>query len=185
VPRNVYQLKVTLAEIQPPIWRRLAVRGGTSLAKLHLILQDVMGWSNSHLYALRIGKKSYEDPDPEARGANARRVSLDQLKLRQGDEFEYDYDFGDDWRHILLVEAVVPPMPGAQYPVCLDGQRACPPEDCGGVSGYANILEALEHPADPEFREVLEWLDPGYDPETFDLRATNRILQLAHAKGAV
>ncbi len=181
--RDIYQLKVTLTQIEPLIWRRFCVRGRTTLDRLHLILQDVMGWNNTHLYAFRIREKRYEAPDPEARGIDAKRVTLGQLNLQRGDEFEYEYDFGDGWEHEMLVELVTPAAPGVRYPVCLDGQRACPPEDCGGVPGYANILEALDHPSDPEFRDVLDWLPTGYRADTFDIRATNRILELGYPEG--
>ena len=183
--QQIYQLKVRLFEIEPPIWRRIQVRGTVTLSKLHAILQDVMGWTNTHLYSFHIAGKDYEDPDPEAHRANARKTHLGRLGLKTGDTFEYHYDFGDDWRHEVLVEELLESVSARDYPVCLDGARACPPEDCGGVPGYATILEAIENPTDPEFRETLEWLDSAYNPELFDVRAINRILGLAHAKGAV
>ena len=182
--RDIYQLKVRLLEIEPPIWRRLQVRGRTTLSKLHGILQDLAGWTNSHLYAFDVAGKRYEEPDPEAEGANARRAQLARLGLEVGDRFEYLYDFGDDWLHEVLLEEIRPADSDTVYPLCLDGARAWPPEDCGGVPGYADSLEALQNPADPEFREMLEWLPPGYHPEIFDLRATNRILDLAHGRGS-
>jgi len=179
-PREIYQLRVMLLEIEPPVWRRFQLRGTSTLATLHAILQDVMGWTNSHLYFFEIGEEDYEEPGPEAEGANARKTQLGQLGLRPGDRFDYLYDRGDNWRHEVLVEAVLSPVRDRDYPVCLDGARACPPEDCGGVPGYVSILEALENPTGPEFRETLEWLDGFYNPEVFDVRATNRILGLAH-----
>lgn len=180
-PRDIYQLKVRLLEIEPPVWRRLQVRGSTTLSKLHAILQDLAGWTNSHLYSFDVAGKRYEEPDPEAEGANARKAQLAGLGLKVGDRFEYVYDFGDNWCHGVLVEEILPPDSDSTYPICVDGARAWPPEDCGGPPGYDDILEALQHPSAPQFRELLEWLPRGYDPEIFDLRATNRILHLAMA----
>jgi hypothetical protein len=183
-PREIYQLKVRLLEIEPPIWRRLQVRGSTTLSKLHAILQDLAGWTNSHLYSFDVAGKSYEEPDPEAEGANARKTQLARLGLQVGNRFEYLYDFGDYWAHEVLLEEILPPDPDTVYPLCLDGARAWPPEDSGGPPGYDAILEALQNPSDASSGETLEWLPRGYDPEIFDLRATNRILELAHGRGA-
>jgi len=130
--RHIYQLKVILLEVEPAIWRRVQVRGTVTLAKLHAILQDVMGWTNSHLYAFHIAGKTYQEPDPEAEGLDARKALLGRLSLKTGDVFEYHYDFGDDWRHGIFVEKVLPPSPDGVYPACLDGARACPMEDWRG-----------------------------------------------------
>ena len=181
-----YQLKVTLLDVAPSVWRRLLVRHSVSLAKLHEILQDVMGWDNKHLYFFQVGDRAFEAPHPEAAGENARRCSLGSLGLKAGDRFLYLYDFGDDWHHDLTVEVPVGGLREPDYATCLDGENACPPEDCGGPHGYAQLLQALVRPDDPTFRERLEWLEPGFRPDVFDLRATNRVLRLVHRrKGAV
>ena len=179
---HVYQLKIKLLDTQPSVWRRLRVRGSVTFAKLHSVLQDVMGWDDKHLYHFQIGDRAFEAPDPEASGENARRHRLGSLDLEPGHKFLYVYDLGDDWHHEVTVEGLSALLPDEDYPICIDGENACPPEDCGGPAGYAEILLALESPDDPAFRERLEWLDPSFRPATFDVRATNRILQLAHRR---
>jgi hypothetical protein len=180
----IYRLKIRLLEIEPPIWRQFEVTGSVTLSALHLILQNVMGWEHAHLYLFHVNGKAYEPPELEGRGHDARRVRLEQLDLSPGDTFDYIYDMGDDWQHELLVEGVAKAEPRRTYPSCLAGARACPPEDCGGIPGYANLLDGLAHPRDPEAREILEWVGPGYDPDAFDLRATNRALRLARSRRA-
>jgi len=175
-----YQLKVRLLHIEPPVWRRFLVRASVNLAKLHEILQDIMGWDNKHLYSFLVDDRVYEDPHPEAAGANARRTRLSTLRLAPGDRFQYVYDYGDDWYHELTVEDAVGGLRANQWAQCLDGENACPPEDSGGPPGYARVLEALERPDDLAFRELHEWIPPGFRPDVFDLRATNRILSVAH-----
>ena len=130
----VYQLKVTLKDSSPRIWRRILVSGDASLAKLHRILQVAMGWSNSHLHLFMIHRKQYSAPDEEREldFADERKVKLTDL-LGPKDRFIYEYDFGDGWLHEILVEKIVPREEGTRYPVCAAGARACPPEDCGGI----------------------------------------------------
>ena len=148
-----------------------------TLSTLHSILQDAMGWENRHLYIFRAGGEDYEEPHPEAEGRDARRMRLDQLGLKVGDALEYFYDLGDYWRHELRVEAVASIKDGETYPRCLNGARACPPEDCGGVSGYAEILDAVADRTNQDARAFLDSIEPGFDPEVFDLRAANRALR--------
>ncbi len=141
----VYQIKVTLKGSKPPIWRRMQVTRTTTLAQLHQILQCVMGWEGYHLYRFDISGMEYGDPSmvEEMEGEDARRVTLETLVRGEKDKFLYEYDFGDSWDHELLVEKVLPYEAGKRYPVCLTGKRACPPEDCGGIWGYASFLEAI------------------------------------------
>ena len=173
-PTAVYQLKVSLRDSKPPIWRRLEVLSTTNLAKLHKILQIAMGWTNSHLHQFHIAGQAYSDPTFELEEtANEGRMTLDKLKLQEKACIQYEYDFGDDWIHDVLVEKIVSPEPGAHYPRALTGKRACPPEDCGGIWGYAELLEAIADPKHPDHDEMLEWLDEDFDPEAFDLEAVN------------
>ena len=141
---NIYQMKVTLMDSKPPIWRRIQVPSDISLSKLHHILQAVMGWTDSHLHQFVAGDKIYGVPDPDYgfEVINERRVKLSQMAKGEKAKFRYEYDFGDNWQHQLLVEKVLPAEPGVHYPRCLTGKRACPPEDCGGVWGYSTFLEA-------------------------------------------
>jgi hypothetical protein len=175
----VYQIKVTLKGSKPPIWRRIQVTRETTLAKLHRILQRVMGWEGYHLYQFMVGGMEYSDPKvlEEMEGHDARRVTLGTLVPGEKSKFFYEYDFGDRWEHELLVEKILPRDEGKRYPVCLTGKRACPPEDCGGIWGYARFLEAMHDPQHPEHEEMLAWIGGEFDPEAFDLDEVNRELQ--------
>ncbi len=184
-PAMAYQLEVVLAEFKPRIWRRLRVLGDVSLHELHGILQRAMGWTESHLYQFELAGRRYSEPDPEEDSfgepaADARRTLLRDLGLTQGSEFSYVYDFGDWWEHRLQVEAVFAPLPAEAYPCCVGGERAGPPEDVGGVHGYAEMLEALRNPRHPERAQWAEWLPAGFDPEAFDARETTERLQHFH-----
>ena len=174
----VYQLKVTLKESKPPIWRRIQVRGSTTLAKLHQVLQVVMGWTDSHLHQFIVGGVYFGVPDPEwdLEVKSERRVQLAQVLPDVKNRLVYEYDFGDSWAHELIVEKILPPEPGVRYPRCLAGKRACPPEDCGGVPGYCQILEALAEPEAEEHEELLAWVGDDFDPERLDLDAIDRQL---------
>ena len=176
--KSIYQIKVTLLNIDPPVWRRLQVAGDTKLGKLHSILQDAMGWFDSHLHEFRIGNDVYGENFPESPFdvKSERNVRLDKV-AREGGVLIYMYDFGDSWEHELKIEKVLPLEPGAHYPHCLAGERACPPEDCGGPWGYANLLEVLNNLKDEEHEEMREWVGEDFDPEHFDLDTVNRILR--------
>jgi hypothetical protein len=175
----IYQLKVTLKESKPPIWRRILVPGDISLSKLHQILQIAMGWEDSHLHQFIVGGTYYGEPDPGFRDEmkSERRVKLNQVAPHEKGRFTYEYDFGDSWEHQIVVEKIVPPEPGARYPVCTAGTRACPPEDCGGVWGYESLLEAIADPNNPEHDEMLEWVGEDFDPDAFDLEEINERLK--------
>jgi hypothetical protein len=167
----IYQLKVTLADIRPPIWRRIQVPGNTPLPLLHLMLQAAMGWCNCHLHAFTINEVDYGAADPEFDSGmeNETRIRLDKVIPAAKMRFSYTYDFGDGWNHKILVEKILPPNPGVQYPVCLAGARACPPEDCGGPWGYGDFLRAINDPNHEEHKQLLEWVGGSFDPEAFDL----------------
>lgn len=179
--QQIYQLKVTLRGVRPPIWRRIQVSGRTSLFELHDILQVVMGWENGHLYEFEAGRARYGEADPDwgldvldAAGAKLSRVAgREKAKLR------YVYDMGDHWEHEILVEKILPAELGKRYPVCLTGRRACPPEDCGGVWGYSELLEVLKDPKHEEYEDRMEWLGEAFEPETFVVAEVNRLLGMA------
>lgn len=177
-PVSIYRLKVTLQGLRPPIWRRLEVPGDFTLGDLHEILQIAMGWENSHLHQFVIGKTYY----------SARLFDLDDVHdeddvrlddvAKEKDMFRYEYDFGDSWEHRILIEKVLDPEPHARYPRCAAGKQAGPPEDVGGVWGYAELLEAIEDESHPRREEFLEWVDEDFDPEAFDAAAVNAELKL-------
>jgi hypothetical protein len=169
-PATVYQLKVTLKRIRPPIWRRLHVPTNISLSKLHLVLQDALGWTNSHLHQFvvgerRIGMKGIDEFSDDVE--DERRIKLSHIAIEKS-RFIYEYDFGDGWSHEILVEKLLRAVDGVRYPTCIAGKRACPPEDCGGVGGYQRLLEIIADPKHEEHDEMIEWLGGTFDPEAFD-----------------
>jgi len=176
---SIYQCRVSLKGILPPIWRRIQIPGDLTLYELHQVLQVVMGWENYHLYEFIINGVSYGDP---ASGdgdeiKDARRTRVAEVVAGENSKFIYIYDFGDDWQHVLKVEKLLPPNPQIRRGICLAGKRACPPEDCGGPWGYLSLLEALQDPEHEEHEAVLEWVGDDFDPEEFDKESINRILQ--------
>jgi len=181
-PSSIYQIKVTLKDSRPSIWRRIQAPGDISLSRLHAVLQIVMGWTNSHLHQFKAGGRYYGEPDPEFTDmievVDERQVRLDQIAPHAKSHFVYEYDFGDSWEHELVVEEILPVEQGVQYPRCMDGKRACPPDDVGGVWGYQDFLEAIRDPHNPEHEDMVEWIGGEFDPEAFDLRGVNGALQL-------
>ena len=176
------QIKVTLDGIRPPIWRRLVVHGDATLAQLHTVLQVAMGWEDCHLHCFRIDDARYGPADEgffDVGEIDESTVRLAEV-LATNRRGTYRYDFGDSWVHRLLVEKTDVPMALNTVATCTAGKRSCPPEDCGGVWGYANLLEALADPAHEDRDELLEWLgDEDFDPEAFDPTAVNAVLERA------
>ena len=181
---TIYQLNVALELSRPLIWRRLQVPSAMALPKLHRILQMVMGWEDCHVHEFRIDGKAYAEPDPEDHPlgrevADERRVRLGTVLSAVGSSFEYIYDFGDNWRHTILLEALLPVTPRSKrYPVCLGGARSAPPEDVGGIGGYERYLEALSDPKHGDHRSMLAWRG-RFDPEYFPITSVNRRLREA------
>jgi hypothetical protein len=180
-PVEIYQLKVMLQAIHPPIWRRILVQGDVTLPWLHGVLQIVMGWTNSHLHGFKLGGLFFSEPDPDNNWTNVfdeRQVRLSQMAPDVGSRFVYEYDFGDTWDHELVVEKIFLPQENVEVPFCIDGERACPPEDVGGVGGYTEFLSALSHPMRPDHSEWIKWIGAKFDPEEFDLKRKNDLLQV-------
>jgi hypothetical protein len=181
MPILIYQLKVTLNHSKPPIWRRIQVRGDTTLARLHDILQVVMGWHDYHLHAFRVDGVEYGQPNPDLPMRSDKSVALSRIIPGEKFRFRYEYDFGDSWEHVLVVEKLLSPEPGVDYPRCIAGKRACPPEDVGGIWSYPEFLAAIQDPLHPQHAEQLEWIGGSFDPEAFDLERVNRRLAGMHA----
>jgi hypothetical protein len=177
-PNLIYQLKVTLRGIRPPIWRRVLVPAKFSLHKLHQVIQLAMGWTDSHLHEFIINGLPYSIPSPEdfEPVSDERRHSLSQIAMREKRKFFYEYDFGDSWEHEIVVEKILSPESGVKYPACIKGKRACPPEDVGGVWGYETFLEAIGDPHHEEHDSYLEWVGGYFDPEACDLDEINQAL---------
>lgn len=181
---EVYQIKVSLKEISPLIWRRIQVTGDTTLNKLHRIMQLVMGWQDYHLHQFIIRGRYYGQPamdetwdDLTEKDQDDKKVRLNHVVLREKTRFIYEYDFGDGWEHEVLIEKILPRGKGMRYPVCVAGERACPPEDCGGIRGYADLLRVIRNPRHREHKRMLEWVGGSFDPEAFDVGEVNRELK--------
>jgi hypothetical protein len=184
--RKAWQIRVDLTGIRPPVWRRILVPDHIHLLALHELIQAAFGWQDYHLHEFEVHGARYGDPETDEFGEfdliDERDTELRELGLTEGDRFTYEYDFGDSWRHTLLLEKILPVEKRARLIRCLDGKRACPPEDVGGTGGYAEFLEALADPGHPMHRRYLEWAGGVFDPEVFDLKAANaRIADRARA----
>lgn len=177
--RSIYQLKITLKGVQPPIWRRLLIASTDTLEDVHIAIQIVMGWTNSHLHEFAKGRDRYGIPDEEFSSdvRDETDCRLDQIFKKEKDKLNYVYDFGDGWEHEVALEKILPFKPDSVLPVCLKGSRACPPEDVGGIPGYEMFLEAISDPSHPEYEEMLEWIGGDFDTEHFDLAQTNDLLR--------
>ena len=175
----IYQLKITLHEIRPPIWRRVLVPGSFTLYKLHRVIQAAFGWLDYHLHHFIIDGQYYSIPSPDdwEPVIDERRFTIQAIAPQPKRKFGYEYDFGDSWEHTVLVENMLPPEPGVKYPVCLAGKRTRPPEDVGGTWGYATFLEAIRDPDHAEHASYLEWVGGQFDPEAFDLAEINQSLK--------
>jgi hypothetical protein len=180
----VYELKITLDYVEPVVWRRLRVPGSANLGWLHAVIQVAMGWTNSHLHKFEAGGWNYADPDSELGTpednppiVDEHGATLQEAAPRLKDQLIYEYDFGDSWLHQIAVEKILPATPGAALIAqCLDGARACPPEDCGGPPGYDNLLRILGNPKHKEHKFMKEWLGRPFDPDAFDPIRIDRFL---------
>lgn len=184
---RIARLRIQLDGIEPAIWRQIEVPLTTSLKGLHDAIQAVMGWQDYHLYEFEVGDKRYGVPDPEWEGMrpilNAKSTRLAALVDRDLRTFTYIYDFGDNWRHSINIEAVADADPRAAYPRFLDGARRGPPEDVGSTEGYYEFLDAVTKPQHPEHRQMLEWHGGPYDPDDINLpMITARLSQLARRR---
>lgn len=174
---TVYQFKITLEEVDPPVWRRIQVKDCT-LDKLHEHIQTALGWTNSHLHQFEFGGVRHGDPDLLCEGfedeeavVDSRRTRLSEIisEKRKRFRFRYEYDFGDGWTHEILFEGRLAAEKGIRYPLCVEGRRACPPEDIGGPYGYQEYLAAIADPSHEEHDSYMEW-GGEFDPEEFDAK---------------
>lgn len=180
---------MTLAGSDPPIRRRVRIPCSFTLPDLHWVIQTVFDWDHAHLHAFEVRGKRYEAPSSfapdwnEERALDASTITLWELKLGvKGRSFEYLYDFGDHWLHQIDVVGSGPPEPGASYPLCVAGERAAPPEDCGGMGGYWRLLDLLADPEHPENAETKECLGNDFHLERFDQERANERLRTIFAR---
>lgn len=183
-PEEILQLRIEVAEIEPPAFRVVQLESTRTFHLLHEIIQWSFDWKNYHLYEFRVGRARVilPSPDfPEQAGLHPRTTRLGDLLSETVRRFSYTYDFGDDWVHDITVEKRLPPDPAVRYPVCLAGARAGPPDDCGGPRGFENFLAAWSDASHSEHREMRDWAGEHYDPERFDLALVNDVLKMFRA----
>jgi hypothetical protein len=173
--RNIYQVKITLIGSKPPIWRTVLVPSDLKLGAFHAVIQVAMGWTESHLHQFIANKVFYGVPDDDfgMEIEDESKYELSQFLKKEKDSLIYEYDFGDSWEHKILLEKILPFDTKMALPVCIKGKRACPPEDCGGIWGYEELLETISDPKHPEYEDMLEWLGGEFDPEEFVLEEIN------------
>lgn len=175
---QVYQFKISLLNFKPKIWRRIQVPEGFKFSGLHQAIQDAMGWEDYHLHEFEIispetGSKErigmiLENDLPDYELLDEKKTKIAAYFSKENKKAIYSYDFGDDWHHEILFEKILPAEPQVKYPRCIDGENACPPEDCGGVWGYEEMLEIIHDPNHPEYQDRLDWLGYKFDPTEFN-----------------
>jgi hypothetical protein len=182
---TIYRLRVTLADIEPAVWRLVEVPDLT-LGGLHDVLQVVMGWEDCHLHQFVVNGESYgQAASGDLDTADEEGIRLSGIFTgRKKPRLLYEYDFGDSWRHEVRLEKRLEPDSKVEYPRCVEGARACPPEDCGGPWGYADLLEAIGDPKHPEHRDMKEWVGGRFDPKKFSADKVNKGLRRAFRPGA-
>lgn len=182
--KDVIQLKITLKSTEPAIWRRLQVEKTTTFFELHHIIQIAFGWKNYHLYEFNSDGHKIGAPDDYMANIHsndegvidARDITLESLIVELGEIFSYLYDFGDSWNHIIIIEKFLPKELAKKYPICMDGALACPPEDCGGIPGFYNLLDILKDKQHPEYKESKRWVGKNFNPSFFDNEKANKTL---------
>ena len=176
LPEKIYQLHISLKYIKPEIWRRFLVTDEVTFEKLHKIIQIVMGWEDYHLHEFSVGSRKFGMPDEEwdfYEAENEKKVRLNELNMAENQKFGYLYDFGDSWEHEIKIEKLISIESGVKYPKCLAGERACPPEDCGGPWGYVDYLAAIADPQHEQHEEMLEWRGE-FNAEAFDVKKATK-----------
>ena len=169
---EIATLRIELRDTDPLIWRQVEVPTSITLKVLHDVVQAAMGWYDQHLWELSLGKQRYGQPIPGDDWGGPPTLKADKVRLREilkprKTVLDYTYDFGDSWEHRLTLTDVRPGDPEVEYPRYIAGERAAPPEDCGGIPGFYNALEALADPKHPDHAEIIDWFD-GHNPNAID-----------------
>lgn len=178
---KIYRIKIALRDFKPKIWRRILIPSDIYLSEFHLIIQIAMGWSNCHLHQFIKNNKyyrermMYDDFWDEMENIDYENIKVSDLLKKEKEKVVYEYDFGDSWEHDIILEKILEVDNNLEYPVCLKGKMNCPPEDCGGVWGYSDMLEVLKDTDHEEYESYLEWLGEDFDPEYFDENEVNEL----------
>ena len=198
MPRSydkVYQFHIALKKMKPAIWRRIQVPETYSFWDLHVAIQDAMGWQDYHLHSFRLYDAATrqlvvlglpDDAFPDNPTRPDWKAKITDYFTFDNPAGEYEYDFGDSWLHVVKLEKILPVESGVGYPRCMEGERACPPEDCGGVPGYRHLVKVISKPKHKEHKEMLSWVGGRYDPAHFDLQAikfSNPVFRLRRMLG--
>ncbi len=173
---NILKLRIKIPDIEPEIWREILIKNDITFKKLHEIIQLSFGWTNSHLYNFDVNGILFSMPDKEFENSDLDvKNKITEFLIEKGQKALYTYDFGDNWEHEIEIVDVLKKEKGIRYPKCLDGRRNGPPEDCGGIPGYEDVIDALTSKDKSEYEDLLEWLG-NYDPEKFDIDKINKAI---------
>jgi len=181
---KIFQIKIVLRGSKPKIWRRLLIKSDMLMPELHEVIQTSMGWNNMHLHhfikydSLYTVKLEDDDFWDEKRDIDYKQIMISELLSKKHDKIIYEYDFGDAWSHDVILEEINFSEYGVKYPVCIDGKMSCPPEDCGGIGAYHNIIDILKNPEHKFYENYKDWLDEDFDPEYFNIDEVNSLLNL-------
>jgi hypothetical protein len=181
--KKIYQIQISLQEFKPKIWRRLLVQSDMLLSDFHKVIQTTIGWTNSHLHQFIKNRTFYLERMPdddlweEMNNIDYKKVKISDLLQREKGRIVYEYDFGDGWRHDLILEKILSGDNDLEFPICLGGKMNCPPEDCGGTGGYSAMLEILENPKHEEYESYIVWLGGKFDPAYFNIKKVNKMLR--------
>lgn len=172
---KIYQFKIELMGISPSIWRSVQLNDNTQLLDLHYAVQIAMGWYDSHLYQFKNNELIYGDPDAleDESVLDDSVVNVVDVFKAEKDSIDYVYDFEDNWEHKIILEKIIESPKPLEHMLCVGGKRNCPPEDCGGVAAYLDMLEVLKTPDTEEYTELIEWLGGEFDPEFFEMSIIN------------
>jgi len=181
--KKIYQIQIALKGSKPKIWRRILVPSDILLFDFHKIIQTTMGWTNSHLHQFIKDRTFYtrkmadDDFWGEMNNIDYSKIIISDLLKKEKDKIIYEYDFGDGWEHDIVLEKIETNVKDKYIPTCLTGKNNCPPEDCGGIWGYSDMLEILKHPDHEEYEESIEWIGEEFDPKYFDKAEINEMLK--------
>ncbi len=181
--RKTFQIKIVLRGSEPKIWRRILVPADLLLPDFHKIIQTTMGWTNSHLHQF-VKNRTYYLPESEyddfwsnKEDVDYSKVKISDLLKRKNSKITYEYDFGDNWVHDIILEKITSTDESETLPVCIAGENSCPPEDCGGIWSYERMLEVLKNPENEEYEDYIDWVGEDFDPEYFNIDEVNKLLK--------